>query len=229
MTDIIISILCFIITLILYFYNKILYTRHRNILLMPLVFTPVIIIILLISTRIPYQDYIGETHWLLWLLGPATIAFAVPVFENMNIIRRHWLSLSIGVPVAVVVAVCSSVWLSRLLDLPDNIQRSLSVRSITTPFALEAAKKVGGLPDLVALFVVVTGVVGMAVGDFLFLHLSIKNGFAQGAGFGASCHGAGTARAYQISQEEGVVSSLVMMLAGTVTVIVAPLISKLMW
>ena len=67
-----------------------------------------------------------------------------------------------------------------------------AVRSVTTPFALAAAKPLGGQPDLVALFVVVTGVFGMAVGDMLFLRLSIREGLAKGAGFGAASHGAGT-------------------------------------
>lgn len=229
MNDVILSITCLVVTLVLYFANKWLYRRRRSLLLMPLVLTPMVLVLLLVVTHISYQSYIGETHWLLWLLGPATIAFAVPVYENLHIIRRHWLSLSVGVLSAVVVAVYSSVWLARWLTLPDEVQRSLAVRSITTPFALEAAKQMGGQPDLVALFVVITGVFGMAVGDMLFLRLSVRSGLAKGAGFGASSHGAGTARAYEIGQQEGVVSSLVMMLAGIITVIGAPLIGQLMW
>ncbi|EEP90397.1 LrgB family protein [Yersinia kristensenii ATCC 33638] len=198
-------------------------------LLMPLVLTPMVLVLLLVVTHISYQDYIGETHWLLWLLGPATIAFAVPVYENLSIIRRHWLSLTAGVITAITVAVVSSVWLAKLLTLSEEVQRSLAVRSITTPFALEAAKQLGGQPDLVALFVVITGVFGMAVGDLLFLRLSVRSGLAKGAGLGASSHGAGTAKAHEMGQQEGVVSSLVMMLAGIITVISAPLIGHVLW
>ncbi len=78
------------------------------------------------------------------------------------------MSLTAGVLTATVVAVTSSVWLARLFTLPDEIQRSLAVRSVTTPFALAASQSLGGQPDLVALFVVVTGVFGMAIGDVLF-------------------------------------------------------------
>ncbi|EPS8492941.1 LrgB family protein [Yersinia enterocolitica] len=229
MNDFIISIACFLATLALYFANKKLYRRRRSLLLMPLVLTPMVLVLLLVVTHISYQDYIGETHWLLWLLGPATIAFAVPVYENLSIIRRHWLSLTAGVITAITVAVVSSVWLAKLLTLSEEVQRSLAVRSITTPFALEAAKQLGGQPDLVALFVVITGVFGMAVGDLLFLRLSVRSGLAKGAGLGASSHGAGTAKAYEIGQQEGVVSSLVMMLAGIITVIGAPLMGHLLW
>lgn len=229
MNNFFISLLCLLATLLVYFLNKRLYRRWHRLLLMPLVMTPMVLVALLLLTHISWQNYIDENRWLLWLLGPATLAFAVPVYENMAIIRRHWLSLSAGVLTATLVAVCSSVWLARLLTLPEAIQRSLAVRSVTTPFALAAAKQPGGQPDLVALFVVITGVFGMAVGDLLFIRLAVKQGLAKGAGFGAASHGAGTARAYEIGQEEGVVASLVMMLSGVVTVVIAPLIGRLMW
>ncbi|WP_426817348.1 LrgB family protein [Winslowiella sp. 2C04] len=229
MNDFILSMICLIATLLIYFLNKRLYRRWHKLLLMPLVMTPMLLVTLLIITHISWQNYIGESRWLLWLLGPATLAFAVPVYENMAIIRRHWMSLTAGVITATTVAVFSSVWLARLLTLPEEIQRSLAVRSITTPFALAAAKQLGGQPDLVALFVVITGVFGMAIGDILFLRLSVKQGLAKGAGLGAASHGAGTAKAYELGQQEGVVSSLVMMLSGVVTVIIAPAIGHLMW
>lgn len=229
MADFIISLLCLALTLLVYYVNKRLYRRKQTLLLMPLVMTPVVLVALLLLTHVSWKNYIAESHWLIWLLGPATLAFAVPVYENLEIIKRHWLSLSVGVLTATLVAVCSSVWLARLLMLPETIQRSLAVRSITTPFALAAALPIGGQPDLVALFVVITGVFGMAVGDVLFLRIAIKQGVAKGAGFGAASHGAGTARAYQLGQQEGVVSSLVMMLSGVVTVILAPLLSHLLW
>ncbi len=229
MSNAIISLLCLALTLLVYYLNKRLYRRWRRLMLMPLVLTPLILVGLLLITHVSWQNYIAESHWLLWLLGPATLAFAVPVYENMALIRRHWLSLSAGVLTATTVAVCSSVWLARLLALPESIQRSLAVRSVTTPFALAAAGPMGGQPDLVALFVVITGVFGMATGDILFLRIAIKQGVAKGAGLGAASHGAGTARAYQIGQQEGVVSSLVMMLSGVVTVLLAPLMSHLLW
>ncbi|BBQ85929.1 MULTISPECIES: LrgB family protein [Enterobacteriaceae] len=223
------SVLCLVITLVLYFANKRLYRRFRKLPLMPLVLTPVLLVLMLVFGHISYQNYMGEAHWLLWLLGPATIAFAVPVYDNLAIIKRHWMSLSAGVVTATVVAVTSSVWLARLFTLSDEIQRSLAVRSITTPFALAAAKSLGGQPELVALFVVVTGVFGMAIGDVLFLRLAIREGMAKGAGFGAASHGAGTARSYELGPQEGVVASLVMMLSGVVMVLVAPLVGWIMF
>lgn len=229
MSDFQLSILCLVVTLALYFANKRLYRRFHRLPLMPLVFTPILLVLILVFGHISYQNYMGEAHWLLWLLGPATIAFAVPVYDNLAVIKRHWMSLTAGVTTAVVVAVTSSVWLARLFTLPDEIQRSLAVRSVTTPFALAAAKPIGGQPELVALFVVITGVFGMAVGDALFMRLAIREGMAKGAGFGAASHGAGTARSYELGPQEGVVASLVMMLSGVVMVLAAPLVRLLMF
>lgn len=227
MTNMLANLSCLVLTIVIYYLNKRLYRRWRLLLLMPLVFTPLVLIVLLLTTHISWQNYIGDNHWLIWLLGPATLAFAIPVYENLGLIRRHWMSLGAGVFTAVVVAVLSSVWLARLFSLPEMVERSLAVRSITTPFALAAAKQVGGQPDLVALFVVITGVFGMAIGDFLFLRLMIKQSISKGASLGAASHGAGTAKAYQLGPEEGVVSSLVMMLAGIMTVLLAPFIRLL--
>lgn len=146
--------------------------------------------LMLVFGHISQQNYIGESHWLLWLLGPATIAFAVPVYDNLAIIRRHWMSLSAGVVTATVVAVCSSVWLARLFTLPDEIQRSggaFGDHAVCAGSRQTARRSAGS---------------GGAVcgrhrrirhgsGDVLFLRLSIREGMAKGAGFGAASHGAG--------------------------------------
>jgi predicted murein hydrolase (TIGR00659 family) len=228
-TNLPLSLFCLGLTLALYYLNKRLWHRFRKLPLMPLVFTPLLLVAVLVFGHISYQNYIAQSHWLIWLLGPATIAFAVPVYENLALIRRHWMSLCAGTLTATVVAVTSSVWLARWMMLSDEIQRSLAVRSITTPFALAAAAPMGGQPDLVALFVVVTGVFGMAVGDVLFLRLAIREGVAKGAALGAASHGAGTARSCEMGPQEGMVASLVMMLSGVIMVLAAPLVARLLF
>ncbi|MGL5285773.1 MAG: LrgB family protein, partial [Aeromonas sp.] len=227
--DTLLGLLCFALTLIFYYASKWLYRRKRILPLMPLLLAPALLVAMVVLFHIPYTDYMAESHWLLWLLGPATVAFAIPVYEQRQIIRRHWLSLSLGVLASVIVAVGSTVLLARWLSLPELLQRSLAMRSITTPFAVEATRSVGGNADLTALFVVLTGVIGMAVGETVLTVLSIRSRVGKGAGFGASSHGAGTAKAYQMGNSEGVVSSMVMMIAGMVTVLLAPLLGRVLW
>ncbi len=229
MSDTLLGVLCFALTLLFYYASKWLYRRKRILPLMPLLLAPTLLIAVVLLFHIPYADYMAESHWLLWLLGPATVAFAIPIYEQRQLIRRHWLSLGVGVLASVLVAVASSVLLARWFALPELLQRSLAMRSITTPFAVEATRSVGGNADLTALFVVLTGVIGMAVGETVLTLLAIRSRLGKGAGFGASAHGAGTAKAYQLGNSEGVVSSMAMMIAGMVTVLLAPLLGQLFW
>ncbi|AVG16146.1 murein hydrolase effector protein LrgB [Chromobacterium vaccinii] len=215
----------FVLTVVLYWVVKKYYLKTRSWWSTPILAVPLLIIGLVVLARVPYQTYFADTRWLTWLLGPATVAFAVPIYEYRALIRKHWLSLGCGVLAAIPVAVASSVMLARWLDLPDLMQKSLAPRSISTPFALAAAQTLGGSADLTALFVVVTGVCGMMLGQLMLALLPIRSKLARGALFGAAAHAAGTAKASEIGAEEGVVASLTMMLAGVATVFAAPLIS----
>ena len=117
----------------------------------------------------------AESHWLLWLLGPATVAFAVPVCENRQLMRRHWLSLSVGVVASVVMAVGSTVLLGPLAQPLRAVAAQHGHEIHHHPFAVEATRSVGGNADLTALFVVLTGVIGMAVGESVLTVLAIRS------------------------------------------------------
>ncbi len=228
MSDSLLAAFCFVLTIALYYANKRIYDRSLRIILMPLLLTPAILIAIVLLADIPYQDYMADSHWLMWLLGPATIAFALPIYDNRAMVRKHWLSISAGVIAAVITSVVSSIMLARWLGLSVMLQKGLAVRSVTTPFAIEAAKSMGGPADLAAVFVVITGVLGMAIGETVLACLPmIRSRLAHGAIFGAAAHGAGTAKARQIGEVQGVVASLVMMMAGLISVLAAPLIGRL--
>ncbi len=217
-----------LVTVGLYVVMKLLYTRHRKWWLMPMVSVPLIIVASIILLNAAYINYYADTRWLVWMLGPATVAFAVPIYEKRKIIYQNWVLLSIGVLTGIVVSISSSIFLSKLFLLTPELQASLVTRSISTPFALMVAPKIGGIPDLAAVFVIVTGVFGMIVGQFMLALLPVKSRVAKGALFGAASHACGTAKAMEIHQEVGVVSSLVMILSGIATVFAYPLIAYLL-
>lgn len=222
-----IALACFALTVALYVVVKRAHARIRRWWSNPMLLVPLLLIGVVLAADIPYQTYFQDTRWLTWLLGPATVAFAVPIFEHRALIRKHWLSLASGVAVGMPVAIVSSVWLARELNLPDLLQKSLAPRSISTPFAMAAADSFGAQPELTAVFVVVTGVCGMVLGELMLVILPLRTSLAKGALFGAAAHGAGTAKAREIGAEEGVVASLTMMLGGLATVLAAPLIAAL--
>ena len=217
----------FLLTVALYLGSKVLYRKHRHWWLMPMLLVPLALIACLLLSHQGFADYFADTRWLVWMLGPATVAFAVPIYEYRQLIRRHWLALSVGVVAGMFAAVGSSLLLARLLGLSSSLQASLAPRSVSTPFAMTIASQLGGSPDLTAVFVVLTGVFGMLAGELMLGLLPLRSRLARGALIGASAHGAGTAKAMELGQQEGVVSSLVMMISGVATVFAAPLIVHL--
>ncbi|KAF1063625.1 LrgB family protein [Burkholderia gladioli] len=221
------SALCLATTIALYLAAKRLYAKRPSLLFSPLVMVPALLVAAIALSGIPYAVYFHDTRWLMWLLGPATIAFAVPIHEYRHLIRRHWLSLSVGVTVGIVAAVGGSLLLARLLHLSPELQRSLAVRSISTPFALAVSDRLHAPRDLTALFVIATGLCGMLLGELMLAVLPLRSRLARGALFGAAAHAVGTAKAREIGGEEGVVSSLTMMIAGVAMVLLAPLLAHL--
>ncbi|MBA1361595.1 LrgB family protein [Burkholderia gladioli] len=221
------SALCLATTIALYLAAKRLYAKRPSLLFSPLVMVPALLVAAIALSGIPYAVYFHDTRWLMWLLGPATIAFAVPIHEYRHLIRRHWLSLSVGVTVGIVAAVGGSLLLARLLHLSPELQRSLAVRSISTPFALAVSDRLHAPRDLTALFVIATGLCGMLLGELMLALLPLRSRLARGALFGAAAHAVGTAKAREIGGEEGVVSSLTMMIAGVAMVLLAPLLAHL--
>ncbi|WP_250501552.1 LrgB family protein [Caballeronia sp. AZ7_KS35] len=218
---------CFVVTVALYFAAKHLYARFRRPWLTPLLAVPAVLAVIVVIARIPYSVYYTDTRWLMWLLGPATVAFAVPIYEYRELIKRHWISLTVGVTVGILVAVGGSLALAKLLHLSPELQRSLATRSVSTPFALAVSDKIHAPKDLTALFVIATGVCGMLFGEIVLALVPLRTRLARGALFGAAAHGVGTAKARELGSEEGVVASLTMMIAGVVMVLLAPVLSVL--
>ncbi|AIK44402.1 MULTISPECIES: LrgB family protein [Brucella/Ochrobactrum group] len=212
-------------TILLYLAAKRVYRRFPMWWLTPLVVTPLLLIALVIGLNQNYRGYFGATHWLVALLGPATVAFAVPIYQQRATIRRYWPVLLAGVVVGSSSAMASAWGLAHLLGLNEAISLSLMPRSMSTPFAMTVSGDIGGTPDLTAIFVVLTGVFGAALGEVMLNWLPIRSALARGALFGMGAHGAGVAKAHQIGSEEGSIAGLVMVLVGLVNVLAAPLIA----
>ncbi|MGL4602903.1 MAG: LrgB family protein [Iodobacter sp.] len=223
----VLAAICFLLTIAAYVSAKMLYARHRRWWLAPLVLTPVLLVAFMLLTHTPYGVYYADTRWLLWLLGPATVAFAIPLYEYRALMVKHWLSLSAGVIAGCVTALLSCVLLAKLFHLSPELTRSLLPRSISTPFALAVSDVWGGSHELTALFVVITGIMGMLFGEFMLMILPLRSRLARGALFGAAAHAVGTAKARELGNEEGVVACITMMVSGVVMVLIAPVLTPL--
>ncbi len=227
MTGALASALCLVATVGIYALSRGLHRRLGTWWSAPLILSPLVIILLILGAGIPFPVYARDTRWLLWLLGPAVVAFAVPIHEHRALIRRQALPLLVGVATSVTLGLATSALLARCFRLDGELTRSLLTRSVSTPFALAASPSLGGNPDLAAVFVILTGVAGMVLGEAVLLLPALRSRFARGAMFGGSAHAIGSVRAMKEGTEEGAVSSLTMILAGVVMVLLAPLVGRL--
>ncbi|WP_454622052.1 LrgB family protein [Bradyrhizobium cenepequi] len=222
------ALLWSVVTIGFYWVAKRIYRKWPRWWLMPLAVTPVLVAAIVLSLHATYQEYIRGTKWLVLLLGPTTVAFAIPIYEQRALIRLHWPVLLVGMLVGSLTAIASSWALAMAVGLDHTVLLSLLPRSISTPFAMEVSGDIGGVPDLTAVFVVVTGIAGAIIGDMILARIPIASALARGALFGIGAHGAGTARAQQIGETEGAVAGLVMVLVGLLNVLAAPLVARLL-
>lgn len=182
------------------------------------------IIGLLIAADIWVGDYMGGGQALLWLLGPATVGIAVPLYRNFARVRSALLPMAAALVTGSTVAVVSAVLIGDAMGASVETIRSLAPKSVTTPIAMGIAEEIGGYPSLAAAFVILTGIVGAVFGAAFFRLLRIRDERAKGFAMGIAAHGIGTARAFQENEVQGTFSGVAMALNGIVTALVLPLL-----
>lgn len=201
-------------TVVCYALSRVINRRFQAWWSSPLLLSCVLCLLLAVALDVKYEEYMRGGHWLLLLLGPATVAFALPIYQKRQLIRAYWPTLVIGLAFGCVLAL-GEVWLvSGWLGLPQFLRLSLLPRSFTTPFAMAFARNVGGSPELAAVCVIATGILGASLGPVLLRILPLQTAFARGAMLGMGAHGTGVAKAREIGAEEEAVAGLVMVLAG---------------
>ncbi|GJI99615.1 murein hydrolase effector protein LrgB [Duganella rhizosphaerae] len=215
-------LLFLLLTLGLFYANQALYRRYRYFWLTPAITTSAILIAVVELSSTPFSQYFGDTRWLPWLLGPATVAFALPIYQHRDLVKQHWLALSLGSCAGIAASVGSTLLLDRLLGLHGSMAQSLLARSVSTPFALEATRHLGGSSQLTGIFVIITGLFGILLGQALLGLMPLRMRIARCAPFGAAAHGFGLSTARQIGPREGAVASLTMIFSGVLMVLLAP-------
>ncbi|PMX03549.1 hypothetical protein C1X59_04005 [Pseudomonas sp. FW215-R2] len=216
------------LTLLAYLFSRWLYRRTGRYVLSPLILVPALLLALAVPLHTAYAEYSSNTHWLMLVLGPVTVAFAVPIWQQRRLLVRHWSALLLGMLAGSTASIATSFGLARALALDSSVTLSLVPRSITTPFAMPLAQDLGGVPELTAVFVMFTGVFGAMLGGVLLKWLPLRSALARGALFGVGAHGAGVSRAHEVGGEEGSVAGLVMVLTGLLNLFAAPLLASLL-
>ena len=182
---------------------------------------------LLVLTGTPYAEYCEGAQFVHFLLGPATIALAWPLYQNFARIRRLILPMLAALLVGSVVSVGSAVAIAYSLGAPGEVWLSVAPKSVTSPVAMGVAEKIGGLPTLTAGLVIITGIIGAILVTPLLDMLRIRDWRARGMSVGVAAHGIGTARAFQVSPVAGVFAATAMVLNALITALVASLLVTL--
>jgi putative effector of murein hydrolase len=221
-------LLFLLLTLALFYTNQALHKRYPRVWLTPAIATSAVLIAVVQLSATPFPVYFDDTRWLSWLLGPATVAFALPIYQYRELVKRHWLALSLGSVAGIVASLGSTLLLDRLLGLHGSMAQSLLARSVSTPFALEATRHLGGSAQLTGVFVIITGLFGVLLGQVLLARLPLRMRIARGAPFGAAAHGFGLSKARSIGAQEGAVASLTMIFSGVLMVLLSPLLGHIL-
>jgi len=213
------------LTLVAYQIGSYIYRRGgMNPLLNPVLFSVVVIVAVLVATDTPYQDFFEGAQFVHFLLGPATVALAIPLYRQFDKVRRSALAVLVSVIAGSMTASASAVAVAWALDASNAALVSLAPKSVTTPVAMGIAEQLGGLPSLTAVLVITTGILGAMIGPQLMTLLGITDWAARGLALGTASHGIGTARAMQVNEVAGAFSGLAMGLNALATAILLPLL-----
>jgi predicted murein hydrolase (TIGR00659 family) len=195
---------------------------------------PVLIAIILVgcclgATGVAYEQYFDGARLIHVLLGPATVALAIPLYAHIEHVRRSVVVIVVAVCVGAATGAMSAIGLAWLFGAPEVVVKSLAAKSVTTPIAMGLSEQFGGLPDLTAILVVATGIFGAIVAAPLLDLIRIECWRARGIATGVAAHGIGTAQILSISELGGAFSALGLGFCGLATAALMPLIDWLLW
>lgn len=213
------------VTLLAYRIGLSLFERlGRTPLLNPVLTAVLLIVALLTVTDVDYALYFEGAQFVHFLLGPATVALAVPLYNQLSAVRRSVPALTAAIVVGSLTAAGSAVAFGWVMGASVETVISLAPKSVTTPIAMGIAERLGGLPSLTAVLVILTGIIGAVLGPGLLRLVGVTDARANGVAMGVASHGIGTARALQSGEVTGAFSGLAMGLNGLATAALLPLL-----
>lgn len=194
----------------------------------PIMVAIALLAVVLLVTGTSYQTYFNGGQYVQFLLGPATVALAVPMYANFTTMKRNFVPITVALTAGSVIAAVSAMLITHMLGAPREVVISMVPKSVTTPIAMGISQDLGGIPSLTAIFVLLTGVFGGLICLPFFRLLRIRDRRAQGLAGGTGAHGLATARLLLESETAGAFGALAIGLNGLITAILAPLLVRLL-
>lgn len=222
------NIILLAITFGIYYLSRQLQKLTGWVVLNPILVTIMVLIIFLKLTGVSYNTYEEGGRYIDFWLKPAIVALGLPLYQNLEQIRKQWLPIIMSQLVGCLVGLVSVVLIASLMGASREVIVSLAPKSVTTPIAMEVCKSAGGIPSLTAAIVVCVGLFGAVFGFKILEVWHIKNPYSQGLGMGAAAHAVGTSRAMEKGDTYGAYSSLGLILNGVLTALLTPFVLHLM-
>ena len=194
----------------------------------PLLIAVILVISFLLITGISTEAYQDGMAKISWLLTPATVCLALPLYQQLKTLRKQLPAIFLGVTAGTLTSLGCIFLLCKLFRLEDAMLLSLLPKSITTAIGMVLSEQMGGIQSLTAAAIIATGILGSLTGSVLCRLLKLTDPIAQGAAFGTASHVIGTTRANELGQLQGAVSSLSLISAGLLTAVVLPILSLLL-
>lgn len=193
----------------------------------PLLIAIILVILVLNIFHIDYDTYNEGAKYLSYLLTPATVCLAIPLYEQVELLKKNWKAIFAGILSGVLTSCVCILVLSRLFRLNHEMYVTLLPKSITTAIGMGVSEELGGIVTITVAVIIITGVLGNVLAEFVCKLFRITEPIAKGIGIGSAAHAIGTAKALELGEVEGAMSSLSIAIAGILTVIMAPLFSGL--
>lgn len=216
------------VTLGAYALSRAVARRYPSPVTTPVFFGAVLTILVLLPSGIRVGDYEPAQRIMVFLLGPATVSLAVPLYKNRSTLLTNTVPALGGLVIGTLATLSAALVLGWLLGLPSVIRASISIKSVTAPIAVELAPIVHGSPTLTAAFVIATGMIGAMLGPWLMNATGIHDPLARGLALGTVSHGQGTAQAVIEGELQGAAAGIAMGLAAILTSVVAPVLVPLL-
>lgn len=213
-----------LLTLIAFECGVAIHKKFSHTLVNPLLIANVLIIGFLCATGISYDTYKVGGDYISFFLGPVTVVLAVPLYKQIQHLKKHWFPILTGICVGSLTSILCVIATSKLFHLSETLMLSIVPKSITIPMGSVVSEQIGGIPSITIIAITVTGITGAVTAPIVCKYCHIKDPVAQGVGIGTASHALGTSTAMTMGEIQGAMSSLSIGVAGVFTAFVAPIL-----
>ena len=216
----------FCLSLLAYFLGILLKKKFKISILNPLLVSIVLVIVFLIAFGVDYADYNEGGKYISYFLTPATVCLAIPLYQQLELLKKHFKAVMIGILSGVLASLVSIFFCCLIFQFSKELYVTMLPKSITTAIGMSVSEELGGITTITVALIVLTGIIGSVIGEKVCKLFRVEHPIAVRLAFGTSAHAIGTSKALELGEIEGAMSSLSIAVSGLLTVLLAPVFAN---